>query len=405
MKRLTSMFVALCFILSVVGYAYEKPIEEPEEAYFVGEEDDVTFPLNEMSSDLVITAEDISCIESTANSNIITTSDMLCDNFQNEFRTAFEQDNRILITGDISEEEVREYFNLPVADHTRSDISNAKEGGIEGNQSPAVEYEEAVERVNISEFAILGHLVYQDQVGTNVTSIYVSDTTNSELIADTISYCFSYDYLGLSDRATTNDYENSWINLDISSDTYSHERAIITTSLAIEKNAGNPNSDGEYLFYIPYRVDVSPIEPYAISYVDLDVHGADDSLVYDYGPANTSCSANASISFQLPYAISVSFSPGTSVDVERIDGGLDSNNFTVRYQPKNFLGFDTYTHDDMQCEAHIEGYQDGYFYQAFGSFEVEIYRAQQPSGGAPGYTDPILLYNDRADYAGGIFSD
>ena len=109
--------------------------------------------------------------------------------------------------------------------------------------------------------------------------------------------------------------------------------------------------------------------------------------------------------FPIPYFSTKSPETVFSVTITGVKVTIDSNNFTVRYQPQNFLGFDTYTHDDMQCEAHIEGYQDGYFYQAFGSFEIEIYRAQQPSGGAPGYTDPILLYNDRADYAGGIFSD
>lgn len=406
MNRLLSIFWASCFILSATGCAYKEFSEGRQEVYFLGEENDATLPLYEISTDFIITEANISCIENKSNANFITTSNMLSNNLKNEFKLALEQSNRILIIGDLSKEEIREYFDLPVVSGTYSEAPNANKDHIEEEQSSTMEYEEDVERVSVSAFSTIGQLVYQDHSGTNVASIYISDETNSELIVNTIAYCFSYDYLGLSSRAASDDdYENSWISLNIDTDTYSHERAIITTSLAIEKNAGNPNYAGEYLFYIPYRVDISPIDPYAISYVDLDVHGSSDSLVYDYGPENTSCNANASINFSLPYAISVGFSPGESVDIEKVGGGLDSNNFTVRYQPKNFLGFDSYTHNDMQCEAHMKGYQDGYFYQAFGTFEIKTYRAQQPSGGAPGYVDPLLIYNDRADYAGGIFSE
>lgn len=110
--------------------------------------------------------------------------------------------------------------------------------------------------------------------------------------------------------------------------------------------------------------------------VKVNVAGGNLSKVYDYGPKDLSCNANVSVSFQLPQAISVSFTPGTKVAISKVGGGLDSNYFTVKYQPKNFLNVDTYTPDRMQCEAHIEGYQEYNSFQAFGTFEVETYDDQ-----------------------------
>ena len=55
----------------------------------------------------------------------------------------------------------------------------------------------------------------------------------------------------------------------------------------------------------------------------------------------------------------------------------------------------------MQCEAHIEGYQEYNSFQAFGTFEVETYRAQQPTGDNPGFVEGVIIKNSLRDKASG----
>lgn len=57
---------------------------------------------------------------------------------------------------------------------------------------------------------------------------------------------FVVEFSGVINR--TGDFSNSWSNVDISTNTYQYTRATITTSIGIDRNDGNPNLDGEYLF-------------------------------------------------------------------------------------------------------------------------------------------------------------
>ena len=141
MNRLLSIFWASCFILSATGCAYKEFSEGRQEVCFLGEENDATLPLYEISTDFIITEANISCIENKSNANIITTSNMLSNNLKNEFRLALEQSNRILIIGDLSKEEIREYFDLPVVSGTYSEAPNANKDNIEEEQSSTMEYE------------------------------------------------------------------------------------------------------------------------------------------------------------------------------------------------------------------------------------------------------------------------
>lgn len=384
MKKFLS--VGTVFILSIqllCGFSIGTQGEDSgNNIIYVGNEEMAAIALEKLPMD-VVSVETFDGVEYSEKTNFITTDEMLNGDYKHWFNSVFEENNRIFVLGDISEEDMREYFDLPTKNSAYQEKANSTSDDADANFY--AKYGESVEIVNVAEFPVLGRMIYQNEEGTNVTTVYVEDLNDMALVANTIDYCFSYDYLRLSSEAAkARDFNNSWSNVDVNTNTYSHERATVTTSIGIDKNDGNPNSDGEYLFYVPYRVDVDVNVPYVTHNVSLDVAGNIASSVYEYGPKDISCDANASVSFQLPQAISVSFTPGEKVAITKTDGGFDSNNFTVEYQPKNFLGIDSYTANRMQCEAHIEGYQTGSYFQAYGAFEIETYRAQQPSGGHQG---------------------
>jgi len=405
MKKWLSVVLTIAIVMSCVCTAGVASAIEGKggldncEIFYIEDTESEMIDFGKNKSD-VIRVENFDNIVCTDKTKLITSVEMLNVEFESSFKEALKENSRIFVLGDIDEEEVREYFGLPV----KAAISQEKmvNNVAKGELDYAEIYGNDVEIVNVAEFPMLGQLVYKDGDDVNVTSVYVENLNDNELVADTIDYCFGYDYIGLSgSKNRAGDFSNSWSNVDISTNTYRHTRATISTSIGIDRNNGNPNYDGEYLFYVPYKVDVDIAAPYAIHNVKLDLSGNIASKVYDYGPKDVSCDANASISFQLPKAISVSFTPGTKVAISKVDGGIDSNNFAVEYQPKNFLAVDSYTSDRMQCEAHIQGYQTGSYFQAYGAFEVETYKGQQPAGGRPAYVDPIIIVNKPNDVAAG----
>ena len=393
MKKIISLLVTICVLMGATGVVSASA--EGDQIFYIGETE--TVGLGDVYNNIV-KVESLDNIICTEQTKIVTTAETLNNSkFEGALKEALKDNSRIFVVGELMEEDVREFFDLPV-----NAMVNQKELMNTVSKDELDGYGEDVEVVNVAEFPMLGQMVYQDEGNTNVTCVYVESLSDSELIADAIDYCFEYDYLEFSGVINrTGDFSNSWSNVDISTKTYQYTRATITTSIGIDRNDGNPNSDGEYLFYVPYKVDVDIAAPYAIHNVKLDLAGNRASKVYDYGPKDVSCDANASVSSQLPKAISVSFTPGTKVAISKVSGGLDSNNFAVEYQPKNFLAVDSYTSDRMQCEAHIEGYQTGSYFKANGNFRVETYKRQQPSGGQPAYVDPLIITNNSADSAAG----
>lgn len=392
-----AFLLSICMVCSSV-FAVEPNTNEATDngnVFYLGEQEQTAIDIGEVQ--VIETLDGITCTEAT---KLITTDEKLNGSLKQELRTALAENSRILVLGNTSEESLREYFGLPSKPVY---VQESVEENISENETRNTEYAEDVRVVDVAEFPMLGRMLYQNEAGINVTGVYVEDINNEALVESAIDYCFEYDYFGLSGsrNVAARDFSSSWTNVDINTGTYVQERATITTSIGIEKNDGNPNFNGEYLFYLPYKVDVDIKTPYVIHNVKVNVAGGNLSKVYDYGPKDLSCNANVSVSFQLPQAISVSFTPGTKVAISKVGGGLDSNYFTVKYQPKNFLNVDTYTPDRMQCEAHIEGYQEYNSFQAFGTFEVETYRAQQPTGDNPGFVEGVIIKNSLRDKASG----
>lgn len=246
--------------------------------------------------------------------------------------------------------------------------------------------------VDVSAFDSLGVLIYKDIAGLIVTEIKIEDISNDKMLADGLMYCLSYDYSGLAFDSETHDrggYTNSWINVAVKTATYLCDRCTITTSIKLDKNSGNPNSNNQYLQYLAYKVDIdvseasgSPDESrFSIRRAEVEAKGGPNSKIYDYGPKNQNVGSSGSLSFSLPFSIGVSFSTESRVAISRTKGGIDSNDVAIQYQPKTVIWINGYEYDGIHCEAHTESYQQGTsYYYGYGTFRIDTYAHYSYSG-------------------------
>ena len=280
-----AFLLSICMVCSSV-FAVEPNTNEATDngnVFYLGEQEQTAIDIGEVQ--VIETLDGITCTEAT---KLITTDEMLNGSLKQELRTALAENSRILVLGNTSEESLREYFGLPSKPVY---VQESVEENISENETRNTEYAEDVRVVDVAEFPMLGRMLYQNEAGINVTGVYVEDINNEALVESAIDYCFEYDYFGLSGsrNVAARDFSSSWTNVDINTGTYVQERATITTSIGIEKNDGNPNFNGEYLFYLPYKVDVDIKTPYVIHNVKVNVAGGNLSKVYDYGPKDLSC--------------------------------------------------------------------------------------------------------------------
>lgn len=405
MRKKLLGFLAILISLSVVysntpirALALEEQNED-QTLYIASQSNVSKVEVPQQINGLDITEE--STIDSRLSSydNIIVDADRLGDELNTSLITAFDDQSRIFVLGDISVNSVRSYFGL---DEIPEDISEAMH-----EVNSAAEIDPLCNSVDVSAFEVLGVLIYRDISGSNVTQVRIEDSANDNLVATALQYCFAHDYLALATRSgdnavSTMSYTNSWTNVDVNTETYVTTRCTISTSIKLDKNSGNPNSNGEYLQYTPYVVEVevnSGSTIYSIRKVEVTVKGSSSSTIYDYGPLDQSCGASASVSFGLPYSINVSFNPGSKVAISKISGGIDSNSVKICYQPKTVIGLDGYEYDGIRCEAHIEAYQanSGYLY-GYGQYGVYTYEHDSYSGDAINY---LKYYNSTWDTVSG----
>lgn len=336
----------------------------------------------------IISKENITKQVVEAYDHIVVDSTALDEEIQNVMQEAFEDGSKIFVLGNITTNGVRDYFGLDSVSDASGEstqiTANISEGTIDDGNL-----------VDVSQFPNVGKLIYQDQRGSNVTSVKSSNTSDSEAVRALINKCFDYDYLYSTTGMEKNSAlasADSWTRVDVSSDTFDCDnRCVVSTSIRLEKYDGNPDSRGNYYFYVPFIVDVE--NDSTIKKVEVKTYGSPTSTIDDYGPVATNVGSGVNVSFSLPKGIGISFTPGPKTKITKVSGGIDNRDVTIGYQPLTAIGFNGYTQSDIRCDAHLESYQSGQLGAGYGQFHVYTYAVgTSPSGD---YVDPITYYNSH----------
>ena len=401
MKRIICFLLVFIAIFSSTAATFAVDEElYSNDMLFISNDNSLDAILSQRNWDTLSTNEMINADISEYRNIVISFSD-LNTTLKSKIVSQFENMARIIVLGEVTHQAVRSYFGVS------SNLDSVSEELPENSHSIDSSIISSGNSVDISSFDTLGVLIYRTANGVNVTKIKIEDSTNKIRVAEGLEYCLSYDYFALvnSNATTTRSggYTNTWINVDVNTYTHLATRCTINTSIKIDKNSGNPNSNNEYLQYTPYIVDIDVVKSdsnvYSIHKVEVEVKGSSSSLIYDYGPLNQSCGASASVSFGLPYSISVSFTPGSNVGITRSAGGINSNSVKIKYQIKSPAGLNGYEYDGVRCEAHIESYQrnNRYLY-GYGQFNVYTYVHSSYSGEP---SNLIRYYNSVWDTGSG----
>lgn len=311
----------------------------------------------------------------------------------------FNNESKIFIIGEnLSKNDVRDYFGLKAKTYTKEEnkINNTKN--------------ESENMVDVSQFKTIGYLVSREPGITNVTQLKVEEHENINKVEEAIAYVFNYDYkklaLGEEKLVELNlalAYSYSWTNVDVDSDTYSTARGNITTSSILDKNDGNPNSNGEYLFYSGYKIDVDMASGsgYVVQNTVAHLKGKSGCKVYDYGPSDGVFSQSGPISFTLSFMhTSFGFTPISKTVVSKTSGGLDSDHVEIKYDYRNWLGLKDYW-DSMRAEVHMEGYQTSSYFEAKGQFHVSTHYETLSDANTIIYIDSLTYYNGAWDIVSG----
>ena len=384
--------VAMCVPLGISALAAQGTVSGEEEKtvlYIVAPEsikrhdDESNAAFGEQT---VVSKADVTDRLITAYSNIIIEEDVLDAEMQKMLQVAFKNESKIFVTGEITVNGIRDYFGLETVEVATEDTNDARKTAKK--EATGVRY------VDVSLFPVVGKLIYQDWRGINITTVKSSNSDDLQAQADLIEKCFNYDYLykttGL-EKAEEQTRADSWSRVDVVSDTFEcGDRCVVSTSIRLDEYDGNPDPRGNYYYYVPFIVDVE--NNATIQKVDVTTYGAPTSKIIDYGPPATTVGSGASISFSLPKAISVSFTPGPRARISKVSGGIDNKDVTIRYQPLTMVGLNGYTQDDIRCDVHIESYQSGPLGAGYGTFEIHTY---DTNAYGDSYVDPIIYSNSH----------
>ena len=328
--------------------------------------------------------------------NIELTMAALNNSTNDEFiKNAFQNGTRVFIKdSEISRNEVRRYFGLEEKDYTL--VSRNEEEVDDGNDAI---------NVDVSLLEQTGLMIYKEDEIINITLLRVENYKNDNVVSNAIDGVFVKDYIGLTTEdmtiegistdsmiaegvMTTETFSLEWNSVDIDTSTYIVARGEFDTSLNLYSYVNNPNPNDQYISYVPYIADIQMNTGWYIDKTELEIMGHDSSLIAGYGPLNTS-SNTASVSFGLPYSVSVTIDMGTTVDIDKIAGGINSRNFKVRYNAETSLGINAVS-TYMNAQAHIESYQTNSSLEGYGYFKVYTVGYQ--------FSSPINYYNSTADF-------
>lgn len=398
-RKLISITLAIAVVLSGYTININALTNNQKSIKFITEENINDFQIND-SSVKVIKEKDFKSLKSTGPENIIVDNNML----ENEdvklyLSDVYNNNGRIFVKGmKTTRNNVRKYFGLKEKEYPLNKDINTSESTVENNNNEKM--------VDVSKFDTIGMLIYKDGNINNITQLSVELSNDKNQVNKAIKNCFGYDYLKLSGYESNKSsallqkneayasYTELWEQIDLDTTTWSTARGYVYTSIKLKENSGNPDQNGNYLIYVPYKLDVEMDNGFYIDKTEIAVKGSTGSLIDDYGPTPTSDSTT-SFSFSLPYSLSVGFDVGTTVDVTKISGGYDSNSLKLKYDVVTDLGLISVNAVDtqMHCEAHIESYQTSSFLKGSGQWYAYTCKYQ--------FADPITYYNSTWDYASG----
>ncbi|MHB1455018.1 MAG: hypothetical protein ACYCYM_13835 [Saccharofermentanales bacterium] len=299
---------------------------------------------------------------------------------KNKLIQSYSKGKRIIILGEgQNRKEMLEYFG--------EDTTNTYEVLEKPREVP--------ENTNYQIIAMkcIGTMIYKKNGIINTTSIYSDE--NIDEVYNLLLYVTEYDYIGLamgqqntkkffSTAEVSAEPNNTWNSVKVATRTDSCTRFILNMSLKIDKNSGNPNNAGQYLYYSVLRtdIDVKPysgsdlsIYRYSIAKANIENTGRSIAAIYDYSPHNRN-SSSANVSVSLPWGISASFDPETRIKITKTSGGIDSNNIGIEYKAVNWLGFQAYVYDSMWCEAHYEAFQNSCSFQTTSDYLITTYEME-----------------------------
>ena len=398
-KRLVSLLMVV--VVSLVGVSFnfnafaENNVANPNESiyYLTNAAEIKDFKVGNSNKEVKVAKPDTNSASIPENNvNVWVDSSLLGQAQINEkLNNVYKNGGRIIIKGsDLKRNDVRKYF------------------GIDTSKSPEI-IETPHNKSSIGKDVVavgtksLGMLIYQQNGANNVTNICGSENDSFEEINKAFLYASYYDYISLykgiqkenkqlislgATKASAESY--SWINVDVNTRTEFCPRLYINTALVLSKNAGNPNSQGEYLYYNTYRSDIDVRTDgdatYCIREANLTNTGTASSAIYGYGPLDRSASTS-NIEFSLPWGLTFGFNPESRVAVSRMSGGINDFSVKINFGVFNALGAPSCDFDGMWCESTFEAYGPNDYFMGMGSYSILTYI------NALTYIEPISYVN------------
>ena len=346
------------------------------------------FKVGESGQEVKVVKPDVLGTEiESGNVNIWVDSNMLNQgNVKDSLNLAYKNGGRIIIKGDnLNRKEIRNYFGIDT-----KNTPDVIEKPIENNFRN--------DKVTYIGSKLIGMMIYQQDGLNNVTSIRGNENDSVDEINEAFYHVCKYDYIALAIGKQKNNIIISAGPLDVSAESYTWNnvgvntrteytsRIYVYSALTLDKNAGNPNGNGQYLFASTYRTDIdvrssgNPLIQYALTNVNLNNYGESGSAIYQYGPLDQGTPSSATVSFSLPWGISVSFSPQTAITISKTSGGINSTNVAINFTPKTFLNTQAYELTGMWCESSYEAYRSTSYLKTTGSYNITTYQGDYYQG-------------------------
>ena len=146
MKKIISLLVTICVLMGATGVVSASA--EGDQIFYIGETE--TVGLGDVYNNIV-KVESLDNIICTEQTKIVTTAETLNNSkFEGALKEALKDNSRIFVVGELMEEDVREFFDLPV-----NAMVNQKELMNTVSKDELDGYGEDVEVVNVAEFRCL----------------------------------------------------------------------------------------------------------------------------------------------------------------------------------------------------------------------------------------------------------
>lgn len=282
--------------------------------------------------------------------NIITDQKNLETN-KEFFIKAVENGCRLLILDAVSCAELRKLFGF--ADQKIPSISQERTVKIQDKKNTM---DDTIMLLNF------GTLVYKKD-SEEITANILIQTMDSEkifkktLIEKALFYCFTHDYTQQAKKTEESWGNNtslfSWIEQGSHTETYVLEYFIANILSSLSTYEYNPNSYGQYLFFIPCTLEIDLTDRWAVQYTEIKLSNDKSATIYNWS--------------------SKSWGTTKKIKALKILDETDNNNLDVRYQPENILKIPIYERHFLGIGLSIISYKnDNPSQHAYGNFSVKL---------------------------------